>query len=427
MTATSTRGAEVKKTSTPLWVPAAWIFLAVALLPLGIDVGLPFQVSPADALLPLIAPVVLFGLPRPKIFRLLFALVAGSLVIVLGWGLIDNSGGITEIQSWLFFWKSWVALLLAYGLATRSDNPPRAAARLIDFAVLAQLVTISMVLAGWITQGSLTARSGTGGLGFTAGLWSYPVQLYGYGQVNVTASLLALAGPLFAYRASRSPNIFVKLFWVSWIATSWWIIINSGSRGALVTAGLFLALLPLASSRKSGRISVGKAAFSLTLAAIIVTQAQVIIDASPKYAQTLDHLASGDTASAASGRTQINALAIEDITRSPVFGTAFGDFARFHTEADTNWVNSSPHNAYLGPIHKMGIPLGLGYLVLLWLSLPLRGNRDKKGFEYLGPPFALSVALGILPVGDGLTTPVLAATILTICGALLALEQTDRD
>lgn len=411
---------------TPVWVNLAWLALAASLLPVGINVGLPFQVSPADVVLPLMVPVVLLGLPSPAIARLLGLLVGTSLVILLIWAVVDD-GGVAQIQSWLFFWKSWVAVLLAYGLIMRAPKPREAVRRVLNLVVIAQGGLIVLILMGWATQGALisgaVSSTGLDVTGFTAGTWSYPIALYGYGQVNATANLLTLAAPLAAYRLSLTSNVFLRVFWLSWIPVSWWLIINSGSRGSLITAGLFIACLPFASKAGLRHISVGRVFLTLATALIIISQAQLIIDASPKYARTLNELASGNTAAASSGRNELNALVIEDLSRSPVFGTAFGDFERFHTSAETIWINSSPHNAYLGPIHKMGLPLGVGYLILLWRTLPLFRVKGFVGLEFLTLPFAVPLLLGVLPVGDALTTSVLAATILTVCGCLLAARQ----
>lgn len=408
----------------PLWVSLAWVALVGSLLPIGINSGLPFQLSPADVLLPLASPIVFFLLPRPATFRLLLLTALASVFIVLVWAILDDAHSIPSIQSWLFFWKSWVAALLAYGLVARSPRPVHSIHRILGFVAWSMVLLVTLALAGWVRTGQvLSSATSAGGIdvtGFSAGSWDFPISLYGYGQVNVTASLLALAGPILAYRAMCTIRVSQRIFWLAWIPASWWLVVNSGSRGAVVTAGLFVALLPLASEVHVARVSVAKLALTLGLAGIVLTQGQVILEASPKYAQTMQDLSRGDASAVTSGRAEINALSMDDIQRSPLVGTAFGDFYRFHTSMDTQWVNMSPHNTLIGPLHKMGIPLGLAYLTLVAKTLPLRRLRGLKGTEFLTLPLTLPLVVGSFLVGDALTTPVLAATIFTISGALMA-------
>lgn len=408
----------------PFWVALAWVALVGSLLPLGFSIGLPFQVGPADVLLPAITPVVLFALPRPRIFRLYLFLTLTSLVAVLAWGVVDGSKAIDSIQSWLFFWKSWMAAFLAYGLIMRSRDRTRSVHRVLGFVTLGLMTMIIMTLAGWALTGTLVTGTQVGSgilvTGFSAGAWDLPIQLYGHGQVNVSASFLALGGPVFAYRATRAHSVFAKFFWILWIPVSWWLIINSGSRGALVTAGLFMALLFLASERGLAGISVGKLTLTIALSFLVLSQSQLILDASPKYSRTIAELQAGNTETVTSGRDEINALSVEDILRSPLVGTAFGDFGRFHTAADTPWVSSSPHNTFLGAVHKLGIPLGVGYLLLMARTMPLRRPTGFRGTEFFGPAMVVPLAVGTFTVGDALTTPILAASILTISGAVMA-------
>lgn len=414
----------------PLWTPIAWCILAGSLLPLGANAGLPFQVSPADVLLPLAIPLVVFALPRPKTFGLYMFLTLTTLAVILGWGIVTGDEGISEIQSWLFFWKSWIACFLAYGLIMSSRDPRRAVDRVLGLVSLGLIVLTAMAALGWFLEGQLVSgtQNNTGGgvTGFTAGSWAYPVKLYGYGQVNVTATLMALAAPVFAYRAMRTRAIFVRLLWLACIPVPVWLVINSGSRGAVVTVGLFFALLFLAARRSVSAISLPKLFVTLALSLLVISQAQAILDASPKYSRTITQLSEGETGAVTSGRDQINALSLDDIARSPIVGSAFGDFERFHTFADTPWVNSSPHNTYLGAVQKMGIPLGLGYFILMLRTLPRERPRGFPGTELLCLTFTIPVAIGAFPVGDALTTPVLAATILTVSGALMAILEIEK-
>ncbi len=415
----------------PVWLRVAWISLALALLPIGLNAGLPFRLSLADVFLPLMLPVVLMARPLPRQSRLLGILVAWSVVVVLGWALLTATSETAPLGSMVFFWKSWIALLLAYLVIMRSRSPRAAVHRVLGLVAWSQIVLISLAYAGWLVTGRLiaSATSDTGILvtGFSAGSWEYPIQLYGFGQVNVTAALLALAGPVLTYRATRARHLFAKVFWLPWIPASWWLILNSGSRGALVTAGVFVALLPLAHRKGLGRISVVNLAIALLIGVGVVANSQLILDASPKYARTLNEVGRGDAVAVSSGRDEINLLTLQDLERSPIFGTGFGDYYRFHTAADTRWVSSSPHNTYLGPFHKGGIPIGVGYLALMATCLPFRRVHTFQGTDYLILPLTVPILIGIFPVGDALTTPVLAANILTIAGAIIAARALEPD
>lgn len=423
------RGEE--RTGRPLWLTAAWVSLALSVLPLGFAAGLPFRLALADVFIPLMIPVVLVVRPLPRLAGLVAGLVIWSLIVVLGWALLEADSPAAPLGSLAFFWKSWFALLLAYVVIMRSPDRRKAVRRVLDFVVVGQVVLIAMAYAGWVVTGRLVTGGstdlGADVTGFTAGTWPYPVQLYGYGQVNVTAAMLALGGPILAYKAAACSSILTRAFWVAWIPAGWWLILNSGSRGALITAGLFVAFLPLATSPAVGRISVVKLLVSVGLTLGVLTNAQLVLQASPKYARTLNEVRSGDTSGVASGRDEINALSLADIKRSPFFGTGYGDYQRFHTSADTRWSNSSPHNTFLGPFLKGGIPVGLGYLVLLGMGLPWRRPRTFPGMELLALPLVIPMLIGIFLVGDALTTPALAANILTLSGALLAARSIETD
>lgn len=418
---------ETKRRPVPRLIHFA---LIASFLPIGIGVGLPFELSPADVLLPLCLPYALTTRPLPRVGVLLGWISLWSLLIVLGWGLFTDTSVLAQIGTWAFFYKSWIALILAYAVVRRSSDPRDSFNWIIKALGTVQVITMLMLLAGWGVTGHLVTGSltdnGLNVTGFTAGIWEYPVRIYGFGQVNATANLMTLAGPIMAYLAAESKLPIVRLFWLAWIPISWWLILNSGSRGALITAGLFVAALPLAPGAKIGSISVPKLLLALVIGVGVISQAPMIVDTSPKYAKTLQEFNSGNASETASGRTQLNELTIDDVKRSPLVGTAFGDYQRFHSSQNSEWVNSSPHNTYAGPFLKGGIPVGVAYLILLLRILPWRRVRRVPGSGYLALPICIMLIVGVFPVGDALTTPVLAASILGLCGALLALAQRFR-
>lgn len=406
-----------------------WGALLASLLPIGIEVGLPFQLSPADVLMPLLVPFALRGLRAP-ITKFLVGVVAWSVIVVLLWSLYDSSPAVPPLQTLVFFWKPWVALLVAYRLVREAPDLHRSAHRVLTLLAWAQVGLIGLITAGFLVTGDVTREgltdSGLGVTGYTAGIWELPIGLYGFGQVNVTACLLAVGVPIIVAHAMARTGIFRRVFWLSFIPVSWWFVITSGSRTSFITSLIFVVLLFLNRRSAAKELSIGKVVLSIALITVAMTQADRLLEASPKYRETITSVTQGDSSSVASGRDELGELVIADVRRSPLFGSGYGDFHRFHSDDGSPWVDSSPHNTYLAPFLKGGIPVGIAYLVLLLRSLPFNRLSLVRGTEWLSLPYTLALTVGLFPFIDALTTPVLAGTILTTCGMLMACQQAAR-
>lgn len=76
----------------------------------------------------------------------------------------------------------------------------------------------------------------------------------------------------------------------------------------------------------------------------------------PRVRLTIESAGTGDFSSQFAGRDTRLAAMAEDLAMSPVIGTAFRDFS-----SRPALEGSSPHNQWVGSMHKVGIPLGILY------------------------------------------------------------------
>lgn len=406
------------------------LIILVGVLPFGFNLGFPFEVSPADVVAILLFPYVAIGITQTPLFRWFALIVLASFVVIVAWALWSGTSAQGPLLSMAFFFKPWVFFFAAYKYVASSPSWQLSALFLLRIAAWAQVVLLGVIYLAWLDTGFLTVEArtelGLGTTSFTGGVWGRALELYGYGQVNVTAGLLSLSIPLFLHRASQC-RAFMKLFWCALVPAVWIVILQSGSRGAIVACVTFLVVALVSRGSSSGTMSyLQRLVVAIVLALIFATQGAAILALSPKYSKTVQAIREGQAADVASGRDRLAWLMLSDLKRSPVVGTGFGDFQRFHTAKDTMWVESSPHNTYLGAVHKMGVPIGLSYLLLLLRSVPLYVRSSLRGGSSLGRPLALSVAIGLLPFMDALTTPVLGGFILLLFGVMSATGDGER-
>ena len=410
----------------------AAVLILASLVPLGFDlvgltlgfgrVELPTQMSPADVCMPALALYLFHHGDRTPRLRFFGGLFFGAVLVVLITSLIYQAPILAPIQSLLYYFKPWIGFFAAYKLVVSAPNPVAFAQWLLGWVARAELFLVGLILSGFIYAGRLmetgSTASGTGVVGFTAGTWNLPIQIYGYGQVNSTGALLFMATPIFAYRASCTKGV-VQAGWLCLLPITWLMLVFSGSRGALLCLAVYgLAWIFVKSDTTSTLGPLRKLAAGAAVLMLFFGSGGSLLGASPKYEATLNVLASGSFTEATSGRDQLARIMLDDIYRSPVVGTAFGDFNRFHPSSSFLWRNSSPHNTYLGALHKGGFLVGLGFLALIIFSLPWSRQNVFPGAAALQTPLAVALAVGLYPVLDALTTPVLATTILVVAGVM---------
>ena len=428
--ATTVQSPKTSLGDLPLSRVVVVLIVLVGVLPFGFDLGFSFEVSPADVCAILLFPYVAIGITQTPLFRWFAFIVLASFIVIVLWALWSGTSAQPPLLSMAFFFKPWVFFFAAYKYVANSPSWQLSALLLLRIAAWAQVVLLAVIYLAWLDTGFLTIETrtdfGLGTTSFTGGIWDRPLALYGYGQVNTIAGLVALSIPLFLHRVFQC-RALMKLFWLALVPAAWNVILQSGSRGAIVACVTFLVVALVSRGSTSGTMSyLQRLVVAIVLAIIIASQGAAILALSPKYAKTVQAIRDGQAAEVSSGRDRLAWLMLSDLKQSPVVGTGFGDFRRFHTERDTMWIDSSPHNAYLGALHKMGIPIGFSYLFLLLRSFPLYVRSSLRGGSFLGRPLALSVAIGLLPFIDALTTPVLGGSMLLLFGIMSAVGDRER-
>lgn len=407
------------------------LVIALCVLPIGLDVGLPFQIGFADIGALILVPYLLSAGPRSSLFQLYVVLGFLSVCLVLTVSIRSGNPVLPPLQSLAYYVKPWLIFFAAARIVLASPSPYQLALRLFRVFAWAEVFLLALIIAGLGYEGSLVASgetvAGVSTVSFTAGTWDLPLKLYGYGQVNTIAALVFLATPLFLHRSSVSSGIS-RLAWLSAVPLSWSILALAGSRGALLAVAIFSLLSLL--SRRAPRGGAAGLAQILAITVSIVCIASfsgALIELSPKYGTTLEYVRDGRFADATSGRADLNSIMMEDIRTSPLSGTAFYDFSRFHS-AGFQWLESSPHNQYLGALHKGGLIIGVGFLYLIVRATPWRRLAGgAQELEWLTTPLAVALAVALLPVMDPLTSPVLAALILSIYGVIHGLREYGLD
>lgn len=405
------------------------LLISAAALPLNFETGAGFSLSPADFAAALLLPYVLFNRQKSPDGRLILAGVALSALGLLVFTLI--SPDLYPVLTAVFFWKSWIIYLAAYTWVISSQDMHTQVMRLLKWMGVALWAALVMTVVAWQQTGSLIRYSAradaTMVLGFTAGTWDRSVQLYGYGQVNNTGALFVVAMAIFLVLTLSGRGV-TRLVGVTGIVMSMAVIAPSGSRGSLVAALIFIVVAFATPFFQGKRVSAGAVlALGLLVVVTAVFVPQVIAN-TPKYLATLDALtSSNDNSDLTHGRGELIGLMWEDFKRSPVFGTAFGDFARFRPDASDHLASSSPHNTYLGPFHKGGLLVGAVYSALLVRALPLRRTWVPEFVQPLKWPLVAAMALALFLVTDVLTTSVLAAVTLSLLGVMRAIEVGHAD
>ena len=403
--------------------------LVGSLFALALEAGFAFQLAPADLL---VVPLA-FALFRSRYrdtadgLALYVAMVVIALAIAYGYALYSAGSWRGPVLSVGFFLKSWILYFAAYRHVATSVDPTAEAARLLRWASRAQVALLAVVMAGYWRIGTMTTESvnpmGVGVRAFSAGLWDEDVRIYGLGQVNTTAGILALATPIFLYRVSTTTNVVAKAAWVALIGVSWFAIVEAASRGGLATVGLFVVAALFVRGAQTGRVALIRNLMVVAVIALGVgTQTQRILDSSQKFQQTVNNVREGQISAVSSGRDFLLYLMVEDIRADPLTGTRFQGFALRHSDLGQHVAESSPHNTYVGPIFKGGLLVGVPYLLLLIRTVPARFWSRVPGGQWLTGPTSVAAGVGLFPVGDALTTPVLAATLLIYWGALNAAD-----
>lgn len=397
------------------------IVLGAALLPFAV-INSPVSVGLADVLAPLVA-FYLFAVARGDGWlKLYVTLVLASVAAICVTALLMNEPATGPLFALGYYAKPWLYFFAAKHLVLRATDPSTAMIMLMRLVTAALAIVVVMIALGFLYAGRLTTTAlheldGASLLGFVPGTWQFPVKLYGNGQVNTTAGILFLATPVFLFQWSRSAGA-ARFLWAILLAMSWGMILFSGSRGAVLCLAIYLFVFIAfgASSTSVGSLSRKVLAAALVTAAVLGSSR--LISASPKYQRTIEALEGQSALDITAGRGDLVRVMLSDIYRSPLLGTSFGDFERFHRTLATVWLDSSPHNSYLGAMHKGGLLIGLGFVMLMFHALTFRTRGLSPDRQMFGPPLAFALAIGLMPVLDVFTTALLASLTLVILGAV---------
>jgi hypothetical protein len=394
------------------------VFLVVATVPIEIGRFRGAPLAPADVVTPLLAAALLYrGIPRRTWFGWwMLATALGLVVVLLGLQFTPRTPVTAPLLSLVYYAKPWVVFLAAIVIA-RDLKPELSDRVLTGIAAVLSATTLWIYVEG-VRAGSLVVtsiRATSTVTGFTAGARVGDPVLFGAGQVNTTAALLFALTPVVLTLLDRRRDAR-RYLWLLPMCTSWVIIVRSGSRSALAALAVYLLVAVFIWLRRTGptvaRRDLLRIAVAVTLLPLAVWGiATVVPSASPKYVLSAQALAAGDISTLSSGRTDMTGVMLADVARSPVVGTAFQDFSRFHAGGPLE--ASSPHNQYVGALHKGGILAGVPFLVLIAAAFPYRRNRARR---FLGLPLGVAAYGVLLIVLDPFTSPVLAAVLLSLFG-----------
>ncbi|PRW94881.1 O-antigen ligase family protein [Pseudomonas fluorescens] len=167
--------------------------------------------------------------------------------------------------------------------------------------------------------------------------------------------------------------------------------------------------------------------FSLfSCATIVILFSDYFSELFAKILIMIDNIYSGNWDGVSSGRLGLYVILIEDLIKSPLFGTGFSGYGIFDSELgyfdnDVSTSGYTPHNQYLGALWKMGGIAGIFYLIFLWKIIkPFFKAQQEDEYQ---KRFYIAMMVIIIPFftvfnmfQDGLSSPSTGPIFLLIVG-----------
>lgn len=354
-----------------------------SLVPLGFDLG-----GRPVALYHLLAfPLAILSIPHGGVSGRVYLALGGSAVAVAVLGaLMDFGSSLAPLFSVAHFLAPYAIVV-----AISASRQKRA---MLTGAIWIGLCIAASTILGMAALGRPTVFI-DGSLRFSVSQ-VFP-HLAGNAQVNTWATVLVAVSivGMVALEGSAVRRA-TKLAALMGVLGSLAVIPTTGSRAttlaAIILISIFFARAMVGAIRLSRNLAVASAVAALLVGSVVGAMALREVSDNPRVAATLAAVREGHGGEQFAGR-DVRAIAmIRDVGVSPLIGTAFRDFAWRQPQL----ADSSPHNQWLGSIHKAGLPIGLAYLgvIFLWLY-------RSRG---LYPRITLAIILGLGLAYDALTS-----------------------
>ena len=245
---------------------------------------------------------------------------------------------------------------------------------------------------------------------------------------NDYAANLILLMPAIAYLTMRrGTNIVMKLLGCGALGVGCFLVLSTGSRGALISIGLsMLYILKVGSGKVRAAILIGLPVAALIAIPFLPGEAAARLDTLFSNNKTVD-------SEAAESQAQRTALLMESIKftfQHPLLGVGPGTFADYQAQqASANGERGmwhETHNSYTQISSECGIPAFLFYMAALVLTFKVfnrgRKSRDPNIAEISSVLSLMLVSFGVcmffLAQGYGFGFPVMGGLAIAIDRAL---------
>lgn len=332
-----------------------------------------------------------------------------------------------------FFFKPYLIFLLGKGISEKSFDPYKFNKTIIYLITITALAaTIDAILfKGHVTTFAEFER--IPGEVIYGGVFDptfFGLKFHGSNGINGIAVFFSVAFMIcLAMGVIMRQEKRVRL--VSYVGMLCCLILVLGSGSRQAAFGLILSCL---CCFFAGRMTAKRVllVFFYSIASVIAAAVIVsffsgyFVELFAKLLIMLDNISSGNWDGVSSGRLGLYMIIVEDLIKSPIFGTGFAGYGLFDSELgyfdnDVSTSGYTPHNQYLGAIWKMGGLAGVFYIAFLWsIVRPFFKTPQIDDYQRR---FHIAMMILIVPFftvfnvfQDGLSSPSTGPLILLIVG-----------
>ena len=411
------------------------LFISAILLcvPLRIFVpALGVEIAPSDGLCLIALPYVLFIYQRAN--KWLLTSIAFSLISIIYIQLFFQPGNITRaLLSMAFFFKPYLIYLLGRSLAEVNLNPEKFNRNLIYFITFtAFAATIDAILfKGHVT--TFVEFERIPGEVIYGGVFDptfFGLKFHGSNGINGIAVFFSVAFMIcLSLGVIMKPKRSLRLVSYIGMMCSLILVLGSGSRQAalgLVVSCLCCFFAGKMTTRRTIKVFFYIVFSLFSCATIVILFSDYFSELFAKILIMIDNIYSGNWDGVSSGRLGLYVILIEDLIKSPLFGTGFSGYGIFDSELgyfdnDVTTSGYTPHNQYLGALWKMGGIAGIFYLIFLWKIIkPFFKAQQEDEYQ---KRFYIAMMVIIIPFftvfnmfQDGLSSPSTGPIFLLIVG-----------
>ncbi|AUG00967.1 hypothetical protein CXQ81_10225 [Pseudomonas sp. 09C 129] len=411
------------------------LFFSALLLCIPLRIFVPalgVEIAPADVLC-LFALFYVLTI-HPKINRWLLLSIFLSLTSLIFVQSIYMPGNIGRaLLSMAFFFKPYLIYLLGQSLGVRNFQPEKfnkTIILLLSITAFAATVDAIFVKHHVAAIAEFERIPGEWILGGIFDPTFFGLKFHGSNGINGIAVFFSFAFmTLLALGVVMKPVKNVKIIACIGMLCCLILVLGSGSRqaafGVLISGICYLLMGKMTTNRLFWANLSGVFAILVTLV-VITFFSQYFVELFAKARIMAENISDGNWDAVSSGRLGLYVILVEDLLKSPIFGTGFSGYGIFDSglgyfENDVSTSGYTPHNQYLGALWKMGALAGIFYFAFLWnITRPFFRNPQKTKYQrnlYIATAILIVPFFTVFNVfQDGLSSPSTGPLLLFLIG-----------